>query len=408
MPLRSRLFRILALMTLVGVLPLLATAAAAETGSSETFEGAADVVLVEVPVRVVLEDSPLIGLTADDFEVYDRGDRREITHFEVLDFRRPEEGAGGSDLAPSGARSFLFVVDLAYPARAGRSYSRSILSAMRNLHLNIRSLARFLSSSLGPSDRWALAYHSPLRGVRLLQAWTSDPAAIEPTVELLDAIALAKPKRVEQALEQWQGSRAVVGDLPEALLLTSDDLVAEARTASVRADPFLPQLTTVQNLIDGLIELTGAIGEVAGPRHLIYLSGGFPLSEDGTSAPILKRLQQLFRDFRSSGWSVEAVNPTGTDLGGGSLFMIAHETGGQLHTNSRELTELLDRMEAHTAYSYVLGFNPVELEADGRYHRLKVKLVDAPGSARVVHRRGYYAPESDEKRSSSERPGATR
>lgn len=392
-PFSSRLRRIVGLAV---SLPLLMAAGTPETGSDETFEGSAEVVLVEVPVRVVVEGRPLTGLTATDFEVYDRGDLQEITHFEVLDFRRPEEGAGGSGREQTDGRHFLFVVDLAYPARAGPSYSRSILSTIRELHLNVRALAGFLSSGLGPYDRWALAYHSPLRGVRLLQPWTSDPAAVEPTVEILDAIALGKARRVESGLEEWQRSRAVAEGVPEALLPTDDELVAEARTASVRADPFLPQLPTIENLTDGLTELAGALGQGTGPRHLVYLSGGFPLSEDATSAPILNRLQQLFRDFRSTGWSVEAVNPIGADFGGGSLFLIAHETGGQLHTNSRELSELLDRIVAHTAYSYVLGFNMIDLEADGRYHRLKVKLVDAPRATQVVHRRGYYAPEVDE------------
>jgi VWFA-related protein len=380
----------------VCTLPLLTAATGPQTDSDETFEGAAAVVLVEVPVRVLLEGKPLTGLTAADFEVYDRGELQEITHFEVLDFRRPEEdtvaGAPEERQATAETRNFLFVLDLAYPARSGLAFTGSIVSGTRDLHRNLRSLAAFLRSGIAPNDRWALGYHSPLRGVKLLQPWSSDPAAIEPTLEILEAIALAKPKRVEKGLDAWESSRADTGGIPASLIPTGDDLVAEARTASVRADPFLPQLQTIENLAEGMVALTEALGEATGPRHLVYVARGFPLSEDGTSAPILNRLQQLFRDFRSSGWTIESINPIGSAVGeGGSLLLIAHETGGQVHTNSKELSELLERVVVETAYSYVLGFNPVEIDDDGRYHRLKVKLVDGPRSADVVHRRGYYA-----------------
>src|SRR5436309_14913820 len=64
--------------------PAKAPAAAAKTPAK--FEGAAQVVAVEVPVNVVDRDGrPVRGLKADDFEVYDGNERQKITSFETVD-----------------------------------------------------------------------------------------------------------------------------------------------------------------------------------------------------------------------------------------------------------------------------------------------------------------------------------
>ena len=43
------------------------------------------VTAVEIPVQVLRRGEPLRGLTAADFEVYDRGVRQQIIDFDVLD-----------------------------------------------------------------------------------------------------------------------------------------------------------------------------------------------------------------------------------------------------------------------------------------------------------------------------------
>jgi VWFA-related protein len=72
--------------------------------------------------------------------------------------------------------------------------------------------------------------------------------------------------------------------------------------------------------------------------------------------------------------------------------MMALDTGGQLFTNSNDVQLLLREMEATTRTSYLLTFQPRELEPDGGFHRLEVKVRNKPSGARVVHRPGYYAP----------------
>ena len=59
---------------------LLAVLAAPATGQ-DRFTETIGVTEVQVPVRVLAKGKPLAGLTREDFEIYDLGERREIVGF---------------------------------------------------------------------------------------------------------------------------------------------------------------------------------------------------------------------------------------------------------------------------------------------------------------------------------------
>ena len=59
------------------------------------------VVAVEIPVRVLRDGQPVRGLTAENFAVFDEGEPREITSFDVLDLEDRPRAAG----ARTGRRS---------------------------------------------------------------------------------------------------------------------------------------------------------------------------------------------------------------------------------------------------------------------------------------------------------------
>jgi hypothetical protein len=110
-------------------------------------------------------------------------------------------------------------------------------------------------------------------------------------------------------------------------------------------------------------------------------------------ARILDLMQGIFRSFRRTGWAVQSVNLNGLGFGRDSLLLLAKETGGQLFTNSNDVGQLVREVEARTRVVYMLTFQPDALAPDGSYHRLEVRLVDAPPGSRAVHRPGYYAPD---------------
>ena len=78
------------------------------------------------------------------------------------------------------------------------------------------------------------------------------------------------------------------------------------------------------------------------------------------------------------------------------LDELAEESGGKhFRTNTADdLSEISTRISSELHSRYLLGFAPASLQADGKYHRVRIQLV-APAYApalRVRYRSGYFAP----------------
>ena len=74
-----------------------------------------------------------------------------------------------------------------------------------------------------------------------------------------------------------------------------------------------------------------------------------------------------------------------------AMFYVANETGGELFDNENNFGPELEEVLRHTAVTYVLTFQPEEMDFDGTFHKLRVKA-DLPKGGRVFYRRGYYSP----------------
>ena len=72
------------------------------------------------------------------------------------------------------------------------------------------------------------------------------------------------------------------------------------------------------------------------------------------------------------------------------------DRGRDLLHGTNDYDEGMARTAAAPEYLYVLGFSPLDLKLDGRYHNLKVTLKNPkpPGlpGADLQVRKGYYAP----------------
>ncbi len=74
-----------------------------------------------------------------------------------------------------------------------------------------------------------------------------------------------------------------------------------------------------------------------------------------------------------------------------AMAILASGTGGRFFTNNNDLVHGFRDLAAAPAVSYLLGFSPVDVPADGKFHTLKVK-VTAKGHYAIEARRGYFAP----------------
>ena len=106
--------------------------------------------------------------------------------------------------------------------------------------------------------------------------------------------------------------------------------------------------------------------------------------------------------FRRSDTVLHAVDVTGLQSqsvdasnvkarsGRDALFMMAHETDGELVQNSNELSSELQKVADRTSLVYVLVYQPKGLAKPGAYHSLRVAVKSS--GARVSSRAGYYEP----------------
>ncbi len=88
---------------------------------------------------------------------------------------------------------------------------------------------------------------------------------------------------------------------------------------------------------------------------------------------------------------------TAEELGGPSLLSeISEQTGGRHFPveNLNELPNIAEKIGIELRNQYVIGYSPKNLERDGKYRRVQVKLVQPRGlpPLRAFWRLGYYAP----------------
>jgi VWFA-related protein len=74
-----------------------------------------------------------------------------------------------------------------------------------------------------------------------------------------------------------------------------------------------------------------------------------------------------------------------------TLVTIAEDTGGRAFFDSNAFGQVFDRVVADTSAYYVLGYSSTNPARDGRFRRIKVRLLKHP-DLKLEYRSGYYAP----------------
>jgi VWFA-related protein len=417
---------------------------AASGALSETTE----VVAVEVPVQVVRDGEPVRGLTAADFEVYDGRKRQRLTGFEVLDLQARQGAAAVSSIPPSLRRHFLFLFDLSF------AEPKSIVRA--------RQMVRDMLPSLHPSDLVAAATYSTANGPRLVLGFTSDRRQVLKAIDTLGLPQLVDRNPDPLQLVAAEERTSLAGRLATAATASGSATPRQAAEAAfvdflesgaqhVDSANREQQQAAVGALTRSFTDLARLLGSVHGRKQVIYLSEGFDASllhgvesvEDQAqiSAQSIAGegyltdsdtrygatrganvLEKMMEEFRRADCVIQAVDVAGLRgaapgtvpkagdaparaSGEGTLFVMAHDTGGELYRNFNELSAAMGKLLGKSNVTYVLTFQPDKLEGDGSYHPLRVALRSgsAARGAQVVYRRGYYAPRPYRQRSAVER-----
>jgi VWFA-related protein len=409
---------------------------------AERFSGTASTTLIEVPVNVVDRDgNPVRGLTAADFELWDDGRPQPVDNLETIDlatFRpsRAEAEKAALALPSSARRRFLLLFDFTF--------------SNPNAVVRARTAARqFVLDGLHPTDLAAVATFSVEQGPRLLVTFTSDRAQLARAIETLGVVDLTKrgfqdPLRffyespetlsADDLAADSSGNFEISAALGEHLLsIIIEREKAEKNYARNR----------VVSWSRAMAEFAKALGATAGRKNVVLFTEGFDgslafgrdasrnseeglldqqlmqrgqfwlVDQDNTfgSTAIQTQLKEMLEEFRRADTLLQVVDlgglRTNTDTDGfqrnttaqkvrdnvDALFYLANTTGGTLFEQGNDvgakLVDLLDR----SGVTYVLGFYPKDLENDGRFRKLRVRLRGgAARGAKLSYRTGYYAP----------------
>ena len=131
---------------------------------------------------------------------------------------------------------------------------------------------------------------------------------------------------------------------------------------------------------------------------LIISDGG-----DNSSRYTESEIKNLVREADVQIYAIGIYEPMGSrgrsaeELSGpGLLSEISEQTGGRHFPveNINELPDIAAKVGIELRNQYVIGYTPTNLERDGKYRKVMVKLVQPRGlpSLRAFWRQGYYAP----------------
>ncbi|HEY3054011.1 MAG TPA: VWA domain-containing protein [Thermoanaerobaculia bacterium] len=377
------------------------------------------VTLVEVPVNVVDRNGePVRGLTTANFELFDNGQRRAITHFDVIDLAGgapKKESAGLSGAAA--ARNFLLLFDLSNSAPGTLTRARE-------------AARTFVSGAALEGDRIAVATFTAETGVHMTTSFTTDRKLVSAAIATLGAPKYFQPvdPLLLSAIEMHEAA-----DLAEASSRPNDQYVAEvarmqARMLDRSANDV--QMQFIRRTLDGYADLAHVLDRVPGRKQVILLTEGFDakllhgresiageqardeqrMIEAGEvwrvdndnrygNAQTAGELRGMIEMCRRADVVLHAIDVRGIRVSGAevrdvgaksneSLFLLTHDTGGMVFKNANSLDEDFRRLLRSQEVVYILGFQAPS-RAAGKFHELRVKLVNAP-SARALHRAGYF------------------
>ncbi len=393
------------------------------------------VTAVEIAVQVLQNKKPVRGLEASDFEVYDRGVLQEITSFDVIDLT--EEAVETAREAPGvaadeRARHFLILFDIDF-------------TDWRELRRVMRGVRELVGEQFHPTDRVAVGFYSAFYGIQMLTDFIADRQATMTAVEVISGMldrdpAAAAAQLVELAdrtgltfegeavgddvwldvARRWTTTaQQPMGQSPLELqeeFEVADAAMNEPVFWEAEIDPVAAAVGAAPDLFDERIvrqvrELGLKLGDLArryadlpDPKHVIFLSQGFPsrflLHREHTTR-VLFRLEDALRAFVETGWVLQAIDVRGapsveeTAFDGNSLFHLAESTGGWLYENFNKLQVASRKMLERSSVTYLLSIQP-EVEADGSFHELEVRLKGSK-KGKIFHRPAFRAPSPGER-----------
>jgi VWFA-related protein len=384
----------------------------------------------DVEVDVVVRDPQ--GRTVDhlqrqDFQLDDNGKPQAITEF-LIERAAPEETS--TQPRPAGSAP----AETAPPAPSAAGAPRSIAlffdnrsSPFSDLHYAQQAAEQFVQNSLHAGDEVGVFAASGA----VTQDFTADTGKLLAAIRALHPAPLGSaqapgcsPPPTRYAMGPYAAYRIQAGDSDVATLyscappprpgMSSEPTDAEAEARSVLGQTELQ----VRYILAGLQAVIAHLASRPGQRIVVLISSGFftsslePQQEEVVESAL--RAGVVISALDAKGLPVSSMdlshpNP-GTPAGmlpppglesdilsgqwtanNAAMDEMARDTGGTFFHHNNDLAAGLRQVAALPEVSYRLAFSPANLQENGRFHHLRVR-VTAPGRLSVQTRRGYFAP----------------
>ena len=396
----------------------------------------------EVPVLVVVRDAQgkeVGGLTKEDFRLFDNGKLQVIGQFSVqLAHPAPTTGGDQRSSPPAGVTAPAEIpAGAAAPDRFAALYFDDTYMSFENITRTRDAGRHYLESSVTAADRVGLYTSSGVGNVE----FTSDRGKLE------DALANLRPhpsggNEVSECpgITPYEAYLIVDREDPQALTVAKDRVTAcmcpppiPNAPPALKLNPctFDPQMMAQskaretweraqfaqQQTLRGLEELVRRLSALPGQRSIVWISPGFLAMDQSPEVATLidraLRARVVINAFDSRGlWTLDTFDATGKGplsgdtaametqfaqaaqaLLNGVLATAASATGGVFIHDTNDYDGAFRRAGSLPEVAYLLSFSPVDLKSDGKYHSLKVELVN-PRGLLLQARKGYFAPKA--------------
>lgn len=386
-----------------------------------------------VEVGVVVRDEnrkPVGGLKKSDFLVYDSGKLQTIANFTVEEDKPPPP--------PPPAPLNLKIAPppiIVPPSRYVGFYFDDINLGTNDLTFARKAAQKFVDTSMGDTDKVAVFTSS----ASVSQGFTTDKQKLVTAMEAIRSHSRGttngpgscphiEPYQAWEIL-QLQGIHTPAFDLAFAQAIqcgTCDPAPSNGNNCTNLVQMQASMTLSLANkyaldTLGVLGDVIRYVGKMPGKRTLVMTSGGFfSLTEQ-----VKKEQDKLIDDALRAGIRINTLDAKGLtadwiggdpsngppivldngylnayadqvasderDVSDDSMALLAQGTGGTFFHNDNDLTEGVRQMAATPSVSYALGYSPVDLNPNGAYHDLKVKLVNGKRYS-IEARPGYFAP----------------
>jgi VWFA-related protein len=381
------------------------------------FTDSVRVEVVNVDVFVTdKQGKPVTGLGRDEFKVLVDGEPVEVSNFYVGASANSRRRLLPEAPPPVAERSTV------EPPTSEPPRDQQLLLVIYVDNANLRPLTRnkafrylrlFMLRQFGPDDRFIVVSYD--RSLHERQALTSDPNAV---ISALIEMEELNGYRLQADLER----RDILNEIYDARGPADVGSSATAYVESVFHD--------LNNSIDALKRLVDSLAGLPGRKAVLYVSDGIAMRAGADVFSALaeqfhqpqeemralnydasRRFETLAAQANANRTVIYSVDASGLRPHGNAdvttyqhgrgnnvesthvanlqdpLFLMAHETGGQVIANTNSYQPLLERIGEDFRSYYSLGFVSQTVDS-GRYHPIEVRL---PGrkDLEVRHREGY-------------------